>query len=286
MTALQLSEDEPLYPVGVVADRIGVPTATLRSWNRRYSIGPADHVTGRHRLYSEAEVRMLHRMRQLVEQGVSARSAARDAASARHGDASTLLAAAFALDSAAMGHVIAHRLRDRGVVDTWNTLIRPAFAALSTLQHDGEDCIDVEHLLSRVTAGALQRVPLPPTWTDPAEARTILMACCEGEVHTLALDALAAALSQLGHTAVSLGASVPSSAVDAALHRLPSVDAVVLWAQRAETVDVEAVKALTASTATIMVGGLGWDGIPLDRGVLRLATLDAAIVRLTAATQH
>ena len=283
MTALLLGDDEPLYPVGVVADRIGVPTATLRSWNRRYGIGPADHVTGRHRLYSEAEIRMLHRMRQLVEQGVSARSAARDAASARHGDASTLLAAAFALDSAAMGHVIAHRLRDRGVVDTWNTLIRPAFATLSTLQRDGEDCIDVEHLLSRVTAGALHRLPPPPSSDGPADPRTILMACCEGEVHTLALDALAAALSQMGHTAVALGASVPCSAVIAALHRLPSVDAVVLWSQRVETVDLEAVKALKASNATIMVAGLGWDGIPLSRGVVRLPTLDAAIGRLTAA---
>ena len=77
MTADQLGEDLPLYPVGVVADRIGVPTATLRSWNQRYGIGPAGHDPGRHRLYTEADIAAVRRMQQMIDQGASARSAAR-----------------------------------------------------------------------------------------------------------------------------------------------------------------------------------------------------------------
>ncbi|MCW2557888.1 MAG: hypothetical protein JWP55_1852 [Mycobacterium sp.] len=41
--------DSPRYAVRAVAERVGVPTATLRSWNQRYGIGPADHDRGRHR---------------------------------------------------------------------------------------------------------------------------------------------------------------------------------------------------------------------------------------------
>lgn len=281
MTADQLGEHVPLYPVGVVADRIGIPTATLRSWNYRYRIGPAGHDPGRHRLYTEADIAVLRQMQQLIDQGVSARSAARAAAGCRKADSSDLLAAAFALDCATAGLVIEFNLRERGVVDTWDSLLRPAFAALSTLQVEGANCLDVEHLLSRVTTLALQRVPAAPTRSGAAKA-VVVLACCDGEVHTLALEALAAALGQLGCSAVMLGASVPAAAVVTALGRLPSAKAVVLWSQRSSTADPAAVRIITGTGATAMVAGPGWDGVPFEKRVGRLQTLSAAVERLAA----
>jgi MerR family transcriptional regulator, light-induced transcriptional regulator len=53
--------DEPLYTVRVVAERVGVPTATLRSWNQRYGVGPPEHSPGRHRLYSENDIAVVRR---------------------------------------------------------------------------------------------------------------------------------------------------------------------------------------------------------------------------------
>lgn len=285
MTADQLGEDLPLYSVGVVADRVGVPIATLRSWNRRYGIGPAHHDAGRHRLYTEADIATVQRMRQLIDQGVSARSAARAATSVDQTvheiDSSTLLAAAFALDDVTAGLVAERSLRERGVIDTWDSLLRPTFLALSTIQVTGADCLDVEHLLSRVTARALQRVAVSSV--SKGSSCLIILACCDGEAHTLPLEALAAALRQSGCAPVMLGASVPAAAISTALARLPATRAVVLWSERPSTADVTGVQALAATAgAAVMVAGPGWEGVPLGRRVGRLATLSAAVDRLSS----
>jgi DNA-binding transcriptional MerR regulator len=281
MTADHLGENLPLYPVGAVADRIGVPTATLRSWNRRYGIGPAEHDPGRHRLYTEADIAALRRMQQMIDQGASPRSAARAATTFHHTDSSALLAAVFALDGATAGLLVEQSMRERGVIDTWDSLLRPAFGALSTLQVAGTDCLDVEHLLSRVTTAALQRIPAASTWSGSADVT--LLACCDGEAHTLALEALAAALGQCGCAAVMLGASVPATAITTALTRLPAVRAVVLWSQRPSTADVTGARTLAATAGlVVMVAGPGWDGVPVGGSVGRLATLSAAVDLLSA----
>src|SRR5690606_41536870 len=64
------------YTVRAVADRLGIPTATLRSWNRRYSIGPTQHRPGRHRLYSAADIAVLEQMLTLIRAGSSPAGAA------------------------------------------------------------------------------------------------------------------------------------------------------------------------------------------------------------------
>jgi MerR family transcriptional regulator, light-induced transcriptional regulator len=280
MTADQLGEDRPRYAVGVVADRLGLPTATLRSWNRRYGIGPPGHDPGSHRLYSDADIAAVQRMQRLIADGASTRSAARATVAPGRGDPSELLAAAFALDGAAAGLLIEASLRERGVVDTWDSLLRPVFAALSTLQVEGADCLDVEHLLSRITTRALQRVPARTPGSGTRDAAVVL-ACCDGEVHTLALEALAAALGHAGCAAVMLGGSVPAASVVVALGRLPGATVAVLWSQRASTADPATVHAVTSTGATVMVAGPGWVGVPLGRRVGRLRTLGAAVERLT-----
>ena len=42
----------PQLSVAAVARKLGIAPATLRTWDRRYGIGPANHVPGRHRRYS------------------------------------------------------------------------------------------------------------------------------------------------------------------------------------------------------------------------------------------
>src|SRR4029079_9158301 len=93
--------DEPLYTVRVVAERVGVPTATLRSWNQRYAARPPEHSPGQHRLYSENDIAVVRRMRGLIVDGASPRSAARtaiDSLRPAHGDTPALLVAAFDCD--------------------------------------------------------------------------------------------------------------------------------------------------------------------------------------------
>ncbi|EUA85044.1 merR HTH regulatory family protein [Mycobacterium xenopi 4042] len=186
------------------AQLLGVPTATLRSWTRRYGIGPAEHRPGAHRLYSDNDLQTLRHMRTLIDQGVSPRSAARTAmASATPGYAETapLLAAAFGLDAINAALIIERHLRHYGVLDTWDLLVRPVFAVIEGRQREGEKCIDIEHMLSWAVARSFQKVPMPPTWTPTS----VILACTADETHALPLEALRAALCERGCGVLMLG---------------------------------------------------------------------------------
>ena len=68
---------EPSLTVAVVARRLGVAPATLRTWDRRYGVGPSEHSAGSHRRYTPDDVARLERMRQLTLEGVTPAEAAR-----------------------------------------------------------------------------------------------------------------------------------------------------------------------------------------------------------------
>ncbi|MFD6347433.1 MerR family transcriptional regulator [Streptomyces roseolus] len=68
---------------GAVARRLGVSPTTVRSWERRYGIGPAVRADGRHRRWSPADVAMLEEMCRLTASGVPPAEAARAAREVR-----------------------------------------------------------------------------------------------------------------------------------------------------------------------------------------------------------
>lgn len=63
--------------VSGVAARLGVAAPTLRTWARRYGLGPSGHIAGSHRRYSTADLARLENMRRLTLQGVAPADAAR-----------------------------------------------------------------------------------------------------------------------------------------------------------------------------------------------------------------
>src|SRR3712207_8530738 len=67
---------EPLLSVAAVARRLGVAPSTLRTWDRRYGLGPRGHTTGRHRRYSPEDVARLELMQRALLRGASPAEAA------------------------------------------------------------------------------------------------------------------------------------------------------------------------------------------------------------------
>ncbi|MEU6084659.1 MerR family transcriptional regulator [Streptomyces sp. NPDC047108] len=61
---------------GAVARRLGVAPTTLRSWERRYAIGPATREEGRHRRWTPQDIARLEEMCRLTAQGVPPAEAA------------------------------------------------------------------------------------------------------------------------------------------------------------------------------------------------------------------
>lgn len=65
-----------MLTVAAVARRLGVAPATLRTWDRRYGLGPSEHTAGSHRRYSGVDVARLLVMRRLTLDGVPPSEAA------------------------------------------------------------------------------------------------------------------------------------------------------------------------------------------------------------------
>lgn len=74
--------DEPRLGVAAAARRLGIAPATLRTWDRRYRIGPTGHVPGRHRRYSPEDLARLELMQHALLRGASPGEAARYARAA------------------------------------------------------------------------------------------------------------------------------------------------------------------------------------------------------------
>ncbi len=59
-----------VYSIGAVARMLGVPQATLRTWEERYSVVRPERSLGGHRLYSREQVEQLRFVARSVQEGV------------------------------------------------------------------------------------------------------------------------------------------------------------------------------------------------------------------------
>ncbi len=73
------STPSPGLAVAAVARRLGVAPATLRTWDRRYGLGPSGRTAGSHRRYTPEDVARLMVMRRLTLEGVAPVDAAQAA---------------------------------------------------------------------------------------------------------------------------------------------------------------------------------------------------------------
>ncbi|MFD4431756.1 MerR family transcriptional regulator [Nocardia sp. NPDC058497] len=244
--------------VGTVARLLGIPVATLRSWNRRYDLGPRRHLAGRHRHYTAADLAVATRMVDLVQAGATPASAARAARTVLSpaptlGAVDPVITAAERMDVARLLELISAHVTHHGVVATWNRLCRPAFDHVVARQQQGHGYIDVEHLLSWSITTSLHRCV--PLLTEVDREPVAVLACTEGEQHVLPLEVLRAALAEKGTAALLLGANVPGDALGHALSRRSRPAIVVLWSQALRTATFAAID---AGQGTILPAGPGW----------------------------
>ncbi|QFZ78204.1 MerR family transcriptional regulator [Streptomyces fagopyri] len=256
---------------GALARRLGVSPTTLRSWDRRYGVGPAVRSGGRHRRWTPQDVAMLEEMCRLTSAGVPPAEAAR---TARKGveripsgsdpratagplgrqrsqaagalplgdvrqECRGLARAAVRLDAPAMDDQLASLVERHGLVVAWDEVMVPTLHAVGRKwESSGDRYVEVEHLLSWHISRTLHRATEPARPDAPATgAGPVVLACVPGEQHSLPLQALHAGLAELGLPARMFGAAVPTEALTAAVRRLGPT-AVVLWAQTRSTADV------------------------------------------------
>jgi DNA-binding transcriptional MerR regulator len=93
----------PGLAVAAVAKRLGVAPATLRTWDRRYGLGPSGRTAGSHRRYTPDDVARLLVMRRLTLEGVAPVDAARAAVDAGQAELEVATRAAAALPAVQVG---------------------------------------------------------------------------------------------------------------------------------------------------------------------------------------
>ena len=67
----------PIYSISAVARMVGVPVATLRTWEERYALVVPDRNASGHRLFSRGQVEQLQFVRTRMAEGMSAADAHR-----------------------------------------------------------------------------------------------------------------------------------------------------------------------------------------------------------------
>lgn len=268
-----MTPNDELLTVSAVARRIGIAPATLRTWDRRYGLGPSQHEVGNHRKYSSLDLAKLMVMRRLISSGVSACDAAESAKSFKGSleagistpeitNAQELVSilnkAAKKLDMAFLESELRKYLSAHGVISTWSQVIAPLLFLVGKDWEETGKGVDVEHLLSETLIRIL-REPLESKM-KPVNAHPVLLAAVGEELHCLALHALAAALAERRIETHFLGARTPLTAISSMVtHTAPP--AVFLWAQLQENADPDYIRGIPAvrPAPRIVIGGPGWN---------------------------
>jgi DNA-binding transcriptional MerR regulator len=80
MAAAPFEPPEGIYSIGAVASMLGLPPATLRTWEERYAAVSPSRTAAGHRLYSRDQVQQLRFVTAEMEKGMSAADAHRSLA--------------------------------------------------------------------------------------------------------------------------------------------------------------------------------------------------------------
>ena len=286
--------DDSGLSAGQAARQLGVAVTTIRTWDRRYGLGPEQRDLGRHRRYDLRDMQRLELMARLVTDGTPAAEAARLARSGASPDRLAQLRprtagpssqprvrglrrAALTLNDEQLDRILREAVSD-DVAVAWTSLICPVLRDIGRRHARTGQFVEIERLLSREVSAALAltRRPDGPT--------SVLLACTAQEQHSLPLEALAASLAARGARSRMLGARVPGAALEAAMGRT-GPRAVVLGAHTPATASIAQLRAVSAARprpALVAAAGPGWLHKHLPPGVHALTDFAAALDLLAA----
>ena len=279
-----------MYRITQAAIRSGVSVPLIRAWERRYGVVRPQRTASAYRMYDDAAIDTLVRMRELTEAGWSASEASRAilAGEAGPAPASTLepvagdqrrrdaqisrfVEAAIATDIARTGAVLDEIFAQGSYESIVDDVLMPALVALGRTWREGRLDIAAEHA---ATAAMQRRLSaLYEAAAAPGDSR-VVVGLPPGARHDLGALAFAVALRRLGVGVLYLGADVPVSSWVQVMRppgrRLAVIGVVIEEDKPAALEVVEALRAAYPDIA-VALGGHGSD---------RAEGADAAVIIL------
>lgn len=287
---------EPTMPVAAVARRLGIAPSTLRTWDRRYGLGPSRHTGGKHRRYGATDIRRLELMQRALLRGASTAEAAKFALDAPITDGPAQLVthvraepdrsvarrvrtAALAMDASATQRLLAECIAGAGALAAWENVIEPVLSALGAGWQGARSGAEAEYLLTESVLSALIRAT--PLLDAPRNSRPVLLSGVPDERAGLPLYALSAALAERGISAQLFGTAPPAEVLAVAVRRSAPA-AVVLRAQRPTTADRRLFPVVSRGRqrGRVFAWGPGWARTALPDKVELLPDLRAATERI------
>jgi methanogenic corrinoid protein MtbC1 len=271
--------------IQAVAQRTGVPAATLRKWEQRYSVLRPSRTEGAHRRYSERDVARVEWLKARLGEGYRIGEAARligsDGESAVPRDAQGLVEELIEATaegqmervSRAIDHAFALLPSEQAIGE----VAEPVLHRVGDLWHAGEARVVDEHAVTELIRGKL-RALLDGGTTQGPKGMAVLC-CVPGERHECGLLALAALMHADGWGVVYLGADTPLAEAAALAEergaQVLCVSATLPEHARAAERELDALARRRPGFA-IVRGGAAYEGEPARDAVPRLRRHAAA----------
>lgn len=223
--------EDLLFPIRELVQRTGVNASTLRAWENRHGLLTPTRTPSGHRLYSQADVRRIHRLRELLDQGLSlsdiapllveaptapAGAGARDAllepmlppGSAWHGYLRETLYALESFSTERLDNLYNEACALYPIDLVTDKLLIPILEQLGKRWDKRPTGIAEEHFFSawlrnKLGARLHHAASLP-------RGGQLIMACLPHENHEIGLLIFALAALQRGHRIIYLGANMPT----------------------------------------------------------------------------
>ena len=267
--------DQGLVPIRTVSSLTGVNSVTLRAWERRYDLIKPVRTPKGHRLYTMADVELIHQVISLLDNGMSIGQVRQvlDADKAHLNSTPTpgagnerdfdpwqnhqhrLLRAVAAFDDGVLGDIYNEVLSLYPVDIVTSRLIVPLLRELGERWAQGQGTIAEEHFFStflRNKLGArfhhLNR---------NRQGSKLLAACLPGEQHEVGLLLFALTALDRNYQVVLLGPNTPLSELPPVVERA-TIQAIVLSGSvevAAATVEEELPRLRGAVAIPVFVGG-------------------------------
>lgn len=283
--------------VSALARRLGVAPSTLRTWDRRYGIGPSVHAQGSHRRYTPRDVFRLECMQRALAAGANPAEAAKHAINtvATHSsesghevdectfDDNSVNAAQMTtngeggapMSATAVRSLIADALAESGVVGMWTNVGIPVMAGAygePAARTFGEDVTGLlSTLLVDAPVGAGRRTLVVSVAGPDRDAELV------SGYHSIECRALAAALAT-GGVNTRLVTALDRRALSSVV-ALEGPELVVLWVADTRAEPAAVIRALRRRHRglTFVVGGPGISGQFLPRSARTFGTLEEAV---------
>jgi len=288
----------PLLTVAAVARRLGVAPATLRTWDRRYGLGPSEHPAGSHRRYGSDDLARLIVMRRLTIDGVAPSEAAHIAVGVDAGGfldpaapltqgaapdamaSDSLVDAALAADADALARILAVP-QGGDVLQWWTQLVEPAIVALSR-----RTLVELPGVAPMMMLGDVALAALHAAAPAPAAGRPVVLVFAPGmRIGMVGVHAIAAALATRGvDSRVVSGAVTARHAVELTAMTRASATITVTDAPVPELSPVERLAAERPEVPQyVMLVDAAAGLLPLGRSVHRARTVPGVVHEVLAA---